>query len=476
MRINTKKKDVLWNYLGIFFSLGSQVIWLPALIHYLPPDILGLWYVFVSIGALVELMDSGFTPTLSHCMTYAWSGAADLKKHGVSFSAEKSEPNYPLIYGILDTCRRLYFFIALAASALMATAGTVYIQRIAVEYLSWQIYAAWSLYVISTFINLYIGYYAVVLTGIGDIAHKNKATIIAKGVFLTLGLIGLVLGYGILSLSVAYFISGFITRFLCKKYLLRLHHFDKIFSLYKGQSQYSRKHVLAMMWPNAWRDGLVTVAAYLTGQATVLLSSTFLTLYETGIYSFSMQVINALIRIAGGMFSAYVPAIQSAYVSRNREIMRSLYAKSMACLFYLSSASVIGFAIVGIPIVQWLRHDFIIERPVFLVLALSIYLMSRHRDSACFIATMNRLPYTFSFICFGVISIVATYIGLAYFQLGIWGLVLIPLVVQSIYNNWKWNKVVNHYLRTTEYKLMKAGTADLWQIVRKKLDKIKPST
>lgn len=51
--------------------MGSQVIWLPVLIHYLPPDILGLWYVFVSIGGLVELMDSGFTPTLSHCMTYA---------------------------------------------------------------------------------------------------------------------------------------------------------------------------------------------------------------------------------------------------------------------------------------------------------------------------------------------------------------------------------------------------------------------
>lgn len=50
MQINAKTKDVVWNSLGIFFSLGSQVIWLPVLIHYLPPDILGLWYVFVSIG------------------------------------------------------------------------------------------------------------------------------------------------------------------------------------------------------------------------------------------------------------------------------------------------------------------------------------------------------------------------------------------------------------------------------------------
>ena len=57
---------------------------------------------------------------------------------------------------------------------------------------------------------------------------------------------------------------------------------------YRHQTDYSKRHVLAMMWPNAWRDGLVTVTAYLTGQAAVLMSSGFLTLYETGIYSFSM--------------------------------------------------------------------------------------------------------------------------------------------------------------------------------------------
>lgn len=165
-------------------------------------------------GGLVELVDSGFTPTLSHCMTYAWSGAADLKKHGVSFSSEKSEPNYALVCGMLATCRRLYFAIALAATLLMATLGTVYIQRIAAEYLSWQIYATWGLYVISTFINLYIGYYSIVLTGIGDVFRRNKANIIAKGVFLSAGIVGLLSGFGILSLGVAYFASGFVMRSL----------------------------------------------------------------------------------------------------------------------------------------------------------------------------------------------------------------------------------------------------------------------
>ena len=71
------------------------------------------------------------------------------------------------------------------------------------------------------------------------------------------------------------------------------------------------------------------------------------------------------------------------------------------------------------------------------------------------------MKYTSNFIFFGVISISATYIGLAYFHLGLWGLILIPLAVQSIYNNWKWNQVVNRYLHTTEISLMRQGSVKI---------------
>ena len=98
--------------------------------------------------------------------------------------------------------------------------------------------------------------------------------------------------------------------------------------------------------------------------------------------------------------------------------------------------------------------------------------MAHHRNSACFISTMNRLPYIFSFIFFGILTLLCTYIGLSHFSLGLWGIVLIPLVVQSLYNNWKWNQVVNHYLRTTEYGLMKSGLKILLEMACKKWKKI----
>lgn len=43
----------------------------------------------------------------------------------------------------------------------------------------------------------------------------------------------------------------------------------------------------------------------------------------------------------------------------------------IACAFYLSFWGIIGFTIVAIPIVQFLRYDFVIEQLTFLLLALS---------------------------------------------------------------------------------------------------------
>lgn len=141
--------------------------------------------------------------------------------------------------------------------------------------------------------------------------------------------------------------------------------------------------------------------------------------------------------------------------------MKLYYSKAMACFWHLSFWGITIFTIIGIPVVQFLRKDFIIDRLAFIVLAIYIYLLSRHRNSTSFIVTMNKLPYTFSFIFFGRISLGATYIGLAHFHLGLWGMILIPLAVQSLYNNWKWNMVVNRYLETNEWQLILDGTMDL---------------
>lgn len=56
------------------------MILLPVVLHFLPSDELGLWYVFLSIGTFVSLFDFGFTPQMARQITYSFSGALSLQK------------------------------------------------------------------------------------------------------------------------------------------------------------------------------------------------------------------------------------------------------------------------------------------------------------------------------------------------------------------------------------------------------------
>ena len=57
MAVEIEKKDVVWNYLGTIASLGSNLVMVPILMFFLDSDLLGLWQIFTSIGAIALLLD-----------------------------------------------------------------------------------------------------------------------------------------------------------------------------------------------------------------------------------------------------------------------------------------------------------------------------------------------------------------------------------------------------------------------------------
>lgn len=50
MEIHITKKDVLWGYIAQFFNIGAGILLLPVILKLLPADILGVWYIFLTIS------------------------------------------------------------------------------------------------------------------------------------------------------------------------------------------------------------------------------------------------------------------------------------------------------------------------------------------------------------------------------------------------------------------------------------------
>ena len=193
MEIKITKRDVLWGYTAQFFNIGVNVLILPFILRLLPVEILGIWYVFLSISAFVLMLDFGFQPTFARNVAYVMSGATRLKAEGVDEEAEVLDcPNYALLKNIIKTMRRFYGYVSLAALGLMLTVGTWYVFR-TTESLSSQseVLCAWFIFVAYTVLNLFYSYYNALLVGKGQVKEYNQMTIVTKLVYLLLAVAGL---------------------------------------------------------------------------------------------------------------------------------------------------------------------------------------------------------------------------------------------------------------------------------------------
>ncbi|PTJ90094.1 hypothetical protein BU020_13060, partial [Staphylococcus simulans] len=95
------------------------------------------------------------------------------------------------------------------------TLGTWYIFSITSGEIEWEIaLLAWLFYFVSIVLNISFSYWNAVLKGIGAIKTYNQILVITKVMQLLVSVILLIMGYGIIGVSVAYLISVIINRLL----------------------------------------------------------------------------------------------------------------------------------------------------------------------------------------------------------------------------------------------------------------------
>lgn len=126
---------------------------------------------------------------------------------------------------------------------------------------------------------------------------------------------------------------------------------------------------------------------------------------------------------------------------------------SVYCTLYL--AGVLLFITIGIPILEWLSSDLVLNIPVLLLLSLYMFLSKHHSYYASYISNTNKVPYVKAFIASSICGVILSTILIGIVGLGVWGLILGQLFVQLLYNNWKWPYVVMKKLDTNPLKMFK---------------------
>lgn len=469
--MKVSKKDIIWKYLGIVMTLGSNFFILPFLLKYLSPDYLGLWFVYLSLGSIVSLLDFGFSPTIARSVAYSWSGATEILAEGTC-GGTSTEPNYYLLHKVYLVCKKIYFYIALASFFILLIGGSCYIFNISKNIYSHEIGLSWLVYCCAVFLNLYFGFYASILLGIGKIAYLNMANIWSRTVQLIISILFLIFGYGIIAVAGAYLLNGIIYRYLCKIYIFNEPCIKNKFKEYGDKiDKKELKKIFDAVWHNAKKDGIVSLSIFLTNQASTLVCSTFLSLKVTGMYAIMNQFIGAIATISGGIYSTCQPAMQTTFVSKNIVESRRLMSVSMVTSAILFWSGMVCIYLFIAPLTKFLNKSFVMEPILFFVMGFFYYLSGRHKLYASYISNSNNIPYMYAFCFSGVIGVLLMAILITKFNMGIWGVVFGSAIVQLCYNNWKWPSVAYKMMDTDFRKFNVLGVKELINNIKKQLER-----
>ena len=472
MEVNLSKSDVIWSYIGTILSMGANLLMLPVIIYYLDVDMLGLWYVFVSIGAIAVLFDFGFGVTFARNITYCWSGAEKLQKESVAY-VENHEPDYYLMKRVLGACKTVYLRISVSALILLLTVGLIYIVYVSRHVVGFKHLIAWGVFSVAVFLNLYYGYYASFLRGVGAVADANKNTVIARAAQILLTVVLLMLGLGIIGVCIAYLAYGTLFRVLGKWKFYRYQHIGE--SLGEVKQIISKSDIqplVGIVWHNAWRDGVISLSNYLSNQATVIICSLYLSLAETGVYSIGVQIAMAIAAISGTFYMASQPQLQSAYITHDVEKTRITMSVIVVSMFFLFILGVVVFVSIFLPILRVVKPDAIVSVPILLGLCAYHLILQFRNCYTSYFSCSNRILYMKSFIMSAVLCIILSIVFTGCLHWGVWGLISAQILSQLIYNVWHWPIFAHREMQLSAIDMYRIGTNQLLSNISQVIKKV----
>ncbi len=447
LSISTSSKNILWNYSGTFISLSVNIFLLPIILVKLKSFEIGLWYVFSNLGMFIQLLDFGFSPTLSRNVTSAWSGSIELKQEGF-YEYNHDSANYQLIYDLLKVTKKIYFIISIVALFLLLFPGSLYIYSLIFSNTSSEFYMyTWIFYSLSISANIYFTFWNSFLRGISDFKKLNIINIITKLLFLVLSSIGLFNNLGIFSIVLSQFISGLMHHLLANKAF-----YNKMTPNFKKTqvSKDNQKKILATIMPNTIKYGLVSFSGFLSQRGDIFLVSSFLGLEKTGSYGLTLQLISILGTLVQIPFSTLTPFFTRSYIKKEYDKILKLFSLTN---FLMWSMGLIGIAIIlffGNQILSLLSTDTnLIENYFIIIIALTMLFEWNTTMFINLILASNSVPIVLNSIISGLFIFISSFILLNYSNMGLLSLFVGRLIIGFGFNNWYWPKYAFRMLNTT---------------------------
>ncbi|KAA6352598.1 hypothetical protein EZS27_000050 [termite gut metagenome] len=436
------RKDVLWNYAATFLQIGAALILFPFILRILSQETFAIWTIFSTIVALVSLLDFGFNPSFTRNVSYVFSGAKTLKKKGfLTVEGETSDVDYGLLKGLIGVMRFFYSRMAIILLVALITIGTYYIHTILNTYSGnpTEIYISWVILCIINSYSFYTLYYDSLLLGKGLVKRAKQIAIISQSVYLTVAIVLILSGFGLIAIVSAQALSIIIKRILSYRSIYTI---DVKRNLQNAIRQ-SQRDILKAVYPNAVKVGLTSIGGFLVNRSAIIIGSLYLSLNVIASYGITIQIIGVISGISTIYFSTYQPKIVQYRIQNNISAIKQLYLRGCLCLYITYILGGVSLLLFG----NWTLHLIGSQTPLlyrpFIVIALLILLLeANHAVAGGILSTKNEIPYFKASLFSGGGTLFLLFSFFECTNLGIWGMILAQGIAQGCYQNWKWPRAV----------------------------------
>jgi len=444
MGVNVGKKDIFWGYAGQILYSGINVILLPFILKKLPESELGLWYTFTSIGALVDLLDFGFKTTVTRNVAYAWGGAKAIPQTGQNVVVSEEGPNLMLLARVMKTAKVVYAIVAAVAAFLISTAGTWYIIGLTHDVVEPENFIfAWAIYVAAVFFNICYGYWMPSLKGVGAIKESYQTLAVSKVFHLLTAIIGLLLGYRLTAVAFGFFMSSFITRIVSR---YKFYKYDDI-KKYSDELKRIRislaeaKSTFKLIWTNAYKQGIMSFSNFMADKCAILVCSSAYGLAASARFGLTMQLLSVVSILGNVLFNSLMPYMIQLKMKKSYEKAYELITISAGIQALIIFAGGMAIAFLANPALRIIgSNSMVLPVPESIALTIFVYVFSSQQLFSSYIIAGNKIPMYKAYLVTGLMTVFFQMTLTLLFgeQLRLWTIILSQLLMQVLYNGWKW--------------------------------------
>lgn len=412
------RAGVTWGFFSTGLRAMSAVVLLPLATRMVPTEQLALWYIFTTVLVFVISMDFGITNTASRQIAALWQS-----------SETRIGEHLNSLRDYLAHLRLIYWILGISSLTVLSLAGGWWVwTRSAGMPDQSLVHEAWILFCPSFLFAVAGNQGRALLFGANRLNTYYLISCVAIVLQFGFTIVGLLAGLQLKALvlgNLVLFATMVITTPLGWKNMP---------AATPWVPRPLQPAIIRGLLKTSLGTFLNNLAAYLVLAANVLVASKYLPLSEMASYGLTLQII-----VLGSQASiTWILVKHPLYASLSQSDLPSLQKMLISRLRLTLLTFLAGMAVIlvaGNPLLQVVgAHTHFLPAPQMIVLAIFIMLYLHQSEFEALALCLGKNPFACNLLVSGIAGL--GLICVLSPRLGVWGVILGPLLTQLVFNNW----------------------------------------